>query len=196
MQPRRLLFLPPKILPRVIITYGACARGGGRRRLTKTYCSVITIYSDLHMYVAQCFCKCSYNCYSVATQYTATITLAYYNTDTTLTPGREQFTTTPATRSGQSPTEFCKPKRSVTLLRSTPWELRSFFISVPTGSSALQFLGERVSAVTKRDNVRRAYDERRRPRERETATERAAQLAETAADNEQGGRARSSGDGK
>ena len=23
--------LPPKILPRVIITYGACARGGGRR---------------------------------------------------------------------------------------------------------------------------------------------------------------------
>ena len=23
---------PPKILPRVIITYGACARGGGRRQ--------------------------------------------------------------------------------------------------------------------------------------------------------------------
>ena len=25
--------VPTKILPRVIITYGACARGGGRRRL-------------------------------------------------------------------------------------------------------------------------------------------------------------------
>ena len=35
---------PPKILPRVIITYGACARGGGRRPGFEAKCFVLWFF--------------------------------------------------------------------------------------------------------------------------------------------------------